>query len=96
MKNSRFVFGNRNLKAFMLLGFLFSGSISFTQTTIQTESVSDPKSETSIYPTDPVIVPADLKKHSIEETAIVAAMPVSIPVVSKKRIGFVSISNPHF
>lgn len=80
----------------MLTGFLFSGSISFAQTMTQTEPVPASKKEASEYPTDPAVVPVNLKEHSIEQTAIVAAIPVSIPIVSKKRIGFVSISNPHF
>jgi hypothetical protein len=96
MKYSRFIVQNTNLKAFMLVGFLFAGSSAFAQTVTQTESVPVSKSEMNEYPTDPVVVPADLKKHSIEQTAIVAAMPVSVPVVTKKRVGFVSISNPHF
>ncbi len=84
------------MKNLIILYFMFSGSISFAQTMTQTESVPVSKSEMSEYPTDPVVVPVNLKEHSIEQTAIVAAMPVSVPVVSKKRTGFVSISNPSF
>ncbi len=76
MKNSRFVFGNRNLKALTLISFLFSGSNSFSQTT-QAEPVKvvESKTELSEYPTDPVVVPADLKKHAIEQKALLKSIP---------------------